>query len=698
MNKEFVLGLPSTEVLYDKVINVDLIRTIPNNQIFVVLGTQEESGKTTKELSVAQWTDQGMLRTYDKKVLNCIAIYNGKTHREYYKDENDIVKSRVVSPSGSTVAITYKDRWWTDESIVKDIKKAIGDEEDSGCLITVNNEGTIDRFHAMYLKEDEINTRDYIAEDRIEIRCPEGGMKPSIAFSTNLIPGANCYKMTLKIYNMNLDFDVREINRVEVVAGYRLVDEFMFRFSCPVFSSYIESPNPDGVTVFECLAVGRTSAFIKNKPVELNYLGGTITIHEFLGAIARGLDLQLHDYLLEDYQKLPLNMRKMGTFAENGTAVINWARTIIQNRIAISEGAPEKSVDLYNYSRPYIYVSVTQDTLVVYAINRRNQDTESESATIINLDAVKGASFNGVALTVKAAWNPYMQPGSVFQMQPNIINGANLPNTVQNTTYGKDEENQYLYRCITMSISFSTNGNENEMSILAVPIKYLDTSDSFTSEITKTIGEFAQDVYKNFSSEGGYTINFGSSDGKEVAETEEFKKQKVVTTNTNNMFDLDIGNTFGTTRAYQIVDGDNLSTLASKWFATEGAPDGNKYCDFPLDVSKEKADELPPGAYRNVIPKVALWPIIAVLTYRKWKEEGEDKPAHRFESMDRLANPDSIRTGKYLMIPVIESMDQLAQCREVFKYACAAYESGFPAYGEWVRYWKALYQYLGGTW
>ena len=110
MNKEFVLGLPATEVLYDKVINVDLIRTIPNNQIFVVLGTQEESGKATKELSVAQWTDQGMLRTYDEKVLNCIAIYNGKTHREYYKDENDIVKSRVVSPSGSTVAITYKDK------------------------------------------------------------------------------------------------------------------------------------------------------------------------------------------------------------------------------------------------------------------------------------------------------------------------------------------------------------------------------------------------------------------------------------------------------------------------------------------------------------------------------------------------------------------------------------------------------------
>lgn len=690
----YKIGLPSVEVLYDKIINVELVRTVPNRQIFVVLGTSGEVVDTKKN-TINIWSDDsGTQRVMDIST-QCIAIYKGVKHREYYV-ENDRTKSRDIKPEGRTVDVKYKDSWWSDETVVSNIKGAIGD---GGCLISLNNDGKIEMYHAMYLKEDTINTRDYITEDSIKIECKEGGVKPSIAFSTNLIPGANCYKMTLKIYNMNLDFDIREVTRVEVTAGYRMLDTFMYKFSCPVFSSYIESPNPDGVTVFECLAVGRTNAFIKNKPVELNYLGGTITIDQFLSAIASGLDLRLHDYLLQEYQDIPLNMRKMGTFAENGTAVINWARQIVQNSIALKEGAPEGSVDMYDYSRPYIQMVVTPDTLCVYAINRQNKDTMTESATIISLDAVKGASFNGVALTVKAAWNPYMQPGSVFQMMPNIINGANLPNSMQDEVYGKSEKNQYLYRCITMSISFSTNGSENEMAILAVPIKYVDSSAPFTSQVTQTIDSFARQLYTQFPTEGGYEIKFGSSDGKEVAATEAFKKQKVVTTNTNNMFDLDIMGLFGSVKTYEIVEGDNLSTLAERWFNSKGAPDGNVYCSFPLDVSGEDADKLPPGTYRNEIPKAALWPIIAVLTYRYWRRQDAMKSAgNPFETMEHMANSNMIRTGKQLVIPTIPSMTVLARCREVFKYAYESYNTGFPSYGNWARDWKALYQYLGGTW
>lgn len=694
MSNEYIIGAPDSEILYDKIINVELIRTAPNKQIFVVLGTTGEAVDTKKSVIDIQPKNGNTQKTFDLS-NQCIAIYKGDSHREYYM-ENNKVKSRNVRSQGNTISIKYKDSWWSDETIVSDIKTAL---KEGGCLISLNNEGRIERFHAAYLKEDMINTRDYIVEDSIKIACKEGSIKPTIAFSTSLIPGANCYKMVLKIYNLNLDFDIREVTRVEVVAGYRTLGTFMYRFSCPVFSSYIESPNPDGVTVFECLAVGRTNAFIKNKPVELNYLGGTITVDQFLGAIAAGLDLQLHDCLLQEYQDIPLNMRKMGTFAENGTAVITWAQQIIQNCIAASEGAPEDSPDTYEYSRPYIQLVVTPGVLCVYALNRQNKDTASESINVVSLDAVKGASFNGVALTVKAAWNPYIQPGSVFRMVPNIINGANLPNTLQDDVFGKSEKDQYLYRCITANISFSTNGSENEMSLLAVPIKYVDSSTAFSSQVTQTIGSFARRLHTQFKSDGGYKIDFGDSNSKEVANTEDFKRQKIVTTNTNNMFDLDIMNIFSNTKTYEIVQGNNLSYISEQWFSTKGAPDGNTYCDFDLDLSKEDIDKLPPGVYRNKIPKAALWPLIAVLTYRYWNRANMLNTAgNPFETMDHMANPNKIQAGKQLVIPTIPSMDVLKRCREIFKYAYKAYSSGFPSYGEWSREWKSLYQYLGGTW
>lgn len=694
MNNEEIIGLPSSEVLYDKIINVELIRTVPNDQIFVVIGTAGEVVDTKKMSHSISIGEKGY-HSYGVETPNqCIAIYKGKSHREYYKD-NGRIHSRNVVPAGGTLPVIDSEKWWTSESFINAVQQSVGDK---GCFIIVTGNGKNDYYHAMYLKEDVINTRDYIVADSLKIECTPGDIKPSISFNTNLIQGAHCYKMTLKISNMNLDFDIREITRVEITAGYRL-QKFLYSFSCPVFSSYIESPNPDGVTVFECLAVGNTGAFIKNTPVELNYLGGTITVNEFLYAIARGLKLTLKNYLMDEYQQLPLSMRKMGTFAENGTAVIQWARELVQHRIALHEGAPEQHVDAYEYSQPYIMMQVTNDALCVFALNRQNKDTANNTATIISLDAVKGASFNGVALTAKAVWNPRMTPGEVFQMQPNIINGANLPNTIKKEVYGASPEGQYLYRCITMSISFSTNGSENEMSILAVPIKYISSSDAFTSEVTKTIDQFAQELYQQYKTDGGFVIEFGKSDGKEVAATEEFKKQKVVTTNTNNMFDLDILKVFSSVKTYEIKPGDNLSTVAEKWFATEKAPDGQKYCPFPLDLEDKDIDKLPPGSYRNEIPKASLWPIIAVLTYRYWRVQDATKSSRNpYESMEHMANPNLIRAGKQLVIPRIRDMDELARCREVFKYAHMAYDSGFPSYGNWSRDWKSLYEYLGGTW
>lgn len=473
-------------------------------------------------------------------------------------------------------------------------------------------------------------------------------------------------------------------------------------FDCPVFSSYIESPNPDGVTVFECLCVGNISSVEENRPINFHYLGGKITISQFIEAIAKGLQVQPHNYLKEDYDSLEMkisgtNLSGKKTYAENAAAAITWARQLVQKRIAAAEGFTGKSKVGSKTDYPYIHMHLTSDGLYVYALNKPNKDsakiTELEAPRdVVALDVVKGAAFNGVALTVKAVWNPRIRPGCLFQMQANIFNGANAPNTLTAEALGRDARKHYYYRCITCSISFSTNGTDNEMSILAVPISYVENSNPLNKEAVQSWDGFVKLSQASFDITGAYDIHFGDPDSKQVDTTPERKNIEVVTTNTNNMFDLDILNYFPTTEEYTIQKGDNLSFLAMNMYKK-----GNGKCDF--DIKPEKIQDLPQGVWEGELSNRAfLWPIIAVVTYRRWKLlHATNVNSDKYESMERLRNPNQIREGKKLVIPVISNFDTLKQCREIFKYAYAAWNDNFPSYGNWARNWVTVYQYLGGT-
>lgn len=677
-------------ILYDKIIDVTLIRTIPNRQVFIVLGISNEDSNT-KDTSISNYTIAN----------NNIVIYHGQEHIQYY-EKNGIISAKTKVIAGPTLPVTYKEGWWADETFVKKLNNIL--KQETSCFINVNNNGTVSKYHAEYLKEDALNTRNYMVTNSIRIPCMEGGIKPSISFSTNMIPGSNCYKLVLKIFNLNLDIDIREITRVEVSAGYRTRNNYMQTFSCPVFSSYIESPNPDGVTVFNCLSVGRTEAFIKSKPVELNYLGGTITIATFLEAVARGLGLRIYDYLIDEYKNIQLNMGKMGTYAENGTAVVNWAREIVQSSIAATEVGSMKNMDAPRKSYPYVMVQVVPDGLVVYALNRRNSDEFKGSTSVIGLDAVAGATFNGVALSVKSLWNPHMAPGSLFRMQPNIINGVNLPNLMGNETYGNSEKFDYIYRCITMSMEFSTNGPENAMDILAIPVQYTEGDVGEYEENKATIEDFASALSSEYMKESGFQINFGSAEDKQVTTTPAWERTLDFVTSMNKMFSIDISSVFPKVVEYEVKKGDTLATIAKTWFNTSGAPDGETYCSFEVEISENTVTKLPSNIPYSgpVIGKSRLWPIIAVLTYRYWIKYSDSKSSYnRFNDKDHLKKTNLIEKGKYVIIPKINGIEQLNRCKDIFKYAFYMGTIGNSYYGDLASSapdWFVLATELGGTW
>ena len=701
-------GLPAQDVLYDKIIDVDLICSERNEEIdgyYITQNGKVVAGsldKTATDYSYTQGDVKGVKRSYT------LYRFKGYTHKEYYGNN----KFQKVTAKGKT----YK----YDLSLDSDYKsfqqgyRPDGNRLEAGDKLYVNDHGNYKQFHVDFFANKVLKTSSAdagvegwgtyskelyklvpdtrIVKDVISIHCNEGGMKPTIAFSTNLIQGQHCYKMQLKITNLSLDIGIRSIKEVRVKAGYR-TQGFTEEFICPVFSSYIESPNPDGVTVLDCLCVGRTSSFTENRPYTFSYLGGKTTIADLISSVATGMNLEVINKLRDGYNELDIKVPKMDTYAENGTAIIEWLRNIIQKRIAVAEKAPQSNQDGYSYSYPYTMVQVNNGKLLVYMLNRRNSDSELQSTTVVSLDQVKGATFNGVALTVKALWNPRLNPGDIFQMQPNIINGANLPNMLDESAYGAEKQyqngnlagNQYLYRCVTMSIAFSTTGSENEMSILALPIKYIDEVKEFGSTTIQSMSEFASSLSQNYTTEGSGHIDIGSGESGITEQTEEQQKQNIVNTNTNNMFDLDIYSIFTETYDYVIQEGDNLSTLAGEWFNTENSPSGPSYCPFVIYPKT------------GLIPKSNLWPLIAVLTYRYWLNTNKTSGRlNAYESMEHLKEPNLIRVGNHLVIPKITSVDQLKQCRNIFKYAASAYENTHPDYRSYVYYWKLLDKFLSG--
>ena len=708
-----------TDTLYDKIINVELQRVHEDKQIKTIVSLPGDIVDVRRKVHDVK-SSSGMP----------IAIYKGDWHYEYRRNIYGVHQEVKVKATGVCISkgLGEFDRsdWWNDIEFIKLIDYALAKMEKDkqavldpskvitkpgpgesytrtdtfkGCLISINNNGRFERYHAIYLESDAESTGTYHTVDSTTIKCTPGAMKPSISFTTSIIPGNNCYKMILKIMNLNLDYDIRSVKRVRVTAGYR-TQGFQEIFDCPVFSSYIESPNPDGVTVFECLCVGRVDSFADNRPIHFHYRGGKITIKDFLKAISEGLQTPLNNFLLDAYNDLELkisgtNLAGKDTYAENASAVLTWARQIIQKRIAAAEGFTGKSQIDSKVSYPYIHMHLTSDGLFVYALNKPNNDSNNVLRTmapkdVAVLDAVKGASFNGVALTVKALWNPRIRPGCLFQMQPNIYNGANLPNTITREQFGGDKANNYLYRCVTCSISFSTNGDENEMSLLAIPIVYMDEADPLSPDELQSWEGFINLSQVTFDIAGAYDINFGLPDSKDTVQTTEQKNREVVTTNTNDMFDMDILSLFSNTMDYEIKAGDNLSTLAQKFFKK-----GNGCCDF--NIEPDDISTLPQGVWKGEMDDRAfLWPLIAVLTYRRYLALG-DVGNNGYETMERMRNPNMIRIGRKLVIPIIGNIQMLEKCREMFKYAWQAWYENFPSYQGWARDWVTVYQYLGGT-
>lgn len=540
----------------------------------------------------------------------------------------------------------------------------------------------------------------YVPAQVLEIKNTPNGMKPDISLSINLLPNQNCYGATVRIKNFNLDpIDVREWDKMVITAGYRTGPKVIY--NCPIFSSYLESPNPDGVLVFEGLTVGSAEDVLTDKYLVIEFRQEEITLERLIKDVAKGISdsIEVDLALGEIYTGQMLKVTKQRVFAQNGMAVLNWLQTFVSEYVA-------KMTD----NETTVLTQLIDNKLSVIAVNGDNR-TPKILENVVNLDMVSGATFMGTALTVTAPWNPALRPGDLFYMPPQFINGSKLPNSISVSDY-RNREN--LYRALTMSVEFATVDTQNKMTILAVPAQWAGKlPDNRTTEMPADVyGQIVTEMYQR-TKEPVYVGDLTQAEVDKLRDAKQEEKTGV------EFFDqsTNIVAQWGTSAWMSITQAAHTGSCISRisrFYLYEMAG-GPKLSDGMGHNRERSYYEDKDWLFKNLPSsgKFAIdhfqstgisgqylwWPLITAATY--WRREQDIKKGinHNWSKI-YLNNPDFVEAGKAVYVPVFpngswrDNRSQLAKVKDIWRNAYISFKD---LYGDSCKIWRAMYYYLGGT-
>lgn len=701
------------QLLYDKIIDVTLYRpphtTKATYTTQVVQGYKETVLDGRKLLYSAQESSEG-----DKSLSGTsptsasIAFYESgitKVFTGYKGEGSDNVKAvyKKIKYSGKTFKVDTIEQMKT--GFAPD-----GTLFNTGDRIRVKENGTtwtvFTRWDFQGKELETVKKEESIEEpaETLYIECTKAGLKPDMSLSINLLPGQNCYGAVLKIRNLNLDsVNIRQWSRMTIKAGYRT--GATAQYTCPIFSSYIEAPNPDGITTFEGITVGTAEDALNNQPIEIMFHESEMDldtlIHEIAPAISPSLavSIAIGDEIAKANEKRDnlISITEQTVYAQNGMAVLNWLQTTVSKFVETL--TRDKDTGAYTS----VFMQIVDGTLEVIALNGPNKMPERVQQ-VINLDMVTGATFNGTALTVDAPWNPALQPGGLFYMPPEFIYGSKLPNMLPTEDY-RNEDN--LYRALTMSVSFASVENVNKMTVLAVPAQW--AGELPNNRTTSMRGDLFAAAMATGAPAAERSIEVGDTGNRKASTVNNISKQDVTN---KNMFDKfsDINATWGSwiaekidvTKGYCLSDiieyylfySDNGPHLVSGKGEDKESAYWRSEEDFK-DENNQKALQFfqDAGCKANVV----WWPLVIVGTYWKKKIDDREKASNNWDNV-KPDNPDLIHENKSLYMPVFGTWSgmelKLKKIKDIWKYAYQEYGKKKP---DLCKIWRAMYYYLGGT-
>lgn len=505
-------------------------------------------------------------------------------------------------------------------------------------LITVGSDLLFDKIinvtlYGVIVKNEEMNTTEkYI----VPIKCLDWGYKPAISMSINLLPGGICYRAVVKITNAAFakEINIRNYNMMDIEVGYRQA-KHVGTFSICIFTSYVSKPNPDGEVTFEGLTIGQSGVKLMSAwPHKVLIYKDKITCRELVTKFAQALGLRLDvSHCHKEILASEITFTPCAASSENGLAALQWLQGILYQwgqSLSLVIPQDKTSFDTTYISQNHIYLNLVwqNDTLMlISAWLDADQEYEED---VIELHAVKNASFAGPALTVQAMYVPEMAPGKIFEMPTYYFDGSKLPNVMGTNIYNPDNG---LYRCITMSIDFDTTGNTNNMTLMGVPVSNYQKDPA--SDIDYTTAERYRNVLRasvGDTEKGPVTIKFGE---KAPPKEEDIPPKKFE--------EIKYNPTDGTTQTVTIMKDGKPVKRYQNWESVGRQNYGDDLWKVKLDTeSQAKVHQI------KGIPKCYFFPIAISATYNKMLS---DKKAGYFADKN---NPDLLLADQSVFVPTLD--------------------------------------------
>lgn len=546
---------------------------------------------------------------------------------------------------------------------------------------------------------------------KISIKCKSEGIKPDISFSIVLLPKEKCFQAAVSIRNLNLP-DIRDYVKMGIKAGYRGVSltepGSTISFDMPIFSSYHETPNPDGITTFNGLVVGDITGFISDNPVDIK-VNSSVPLDELITEVVKVAShgqLKPYNWLDKSLKYTPPAGGFTNQF-DTGYGALMWLQTVV-----------------FEYGKYILhsptFLTIWNNKVNVFTLDKNKMDEKLLGKyNIVNLNAVTNASFTGPALSVVAPWDPRVIPGSIIKMKPSYYKGLYLPNILPESDFSPISN---LYYVLREEVKFSTIGSTNQMNLFAVPVDKVIKDDNNLVYKEEEIPEGKMvDLMKTYieqHSDVRLLVELGKTEGNKSA------------TVPSGMTDFwsaadDTFQSFGH-HDDVLSGGDGWSNKAFLWYGGTWHVSRDKLIqkygkDTYLKICKDSnVPDITVTKKTINIQMTYFWPLIPLATYWKYKVDGYKGPYGVWPTdtpgkgvTDELkidfGNPDNVRGAIKIWVPsiTVDTADtgQLDKFAEAFisfgKYYIDTYKNYASATEDVVnkraRYEFGIQTYLAGV-
>lgn len=261
------------------------------------------------------------------------------------------------------------------------------------------------------------------------------GPKPKVSLSSVLLPSSAAKEVTLKITNLSVSVDTRAYAYIYIVAGYKHSTNKAI-FQGEIFNSYIEKPNPEGVTVFQVILADLDKAVL---PITVDIDKEEMSIEAYVNTIMNEVDLALKLDIPKTLASITLtDVKGVLTFSNIEETLLHIKEVLDKNLTKVET----------------LQVSYDFETVIIRVVDSNNYLLLYDDIEINN---IKSAYFQGGNVIISMLWDPRLVPGTIFKCSLKFFKGR-LGTKVLALSLSDDTA---YFEVISNTISFETNGTNN---------------------------------------------------------------------------------------------------------------------------------------------------------------------------------------------------------------------------------------------